>query len=211
MRWSNPNFVDLAADAGTGVIMLRPVMLKYAEDPVILHELLHAYHDKLMPQGFDNVGIKAIHADAMSKKVFRKEEYAMKNRKEFFAVTASVFLAGKGTIIRAENPRGTEGKDAEILQVSRRAVRLRPGTVETRSRRATPVSESSAAMASPAAPDIISDQRRIGAALPAPVYSTLIPANLTTFSHFSVSAAIIAPKSSGVAISGSPPSSIRRF
>ena len=78
LRWSNPNFVDLAADAGPGVIMVRPVMLKHAEDPVLLHEFLHAYH-----------------ADAMSKQVFGKEEYAMKNHKEFFAVTASIFLAGK--------------------------------------------------------------------------------------------------------------------
>ena len=48
MSWSNPNFVDLAADAGTGVIKLRPNMLKYAKEPVILHELLRAYHRKLM-------------------------------------------------------------------------------------------------------------------------------------------------------------------
>jgi hypothetical protein len=95
LRWSNPNFVDLAADAGPGVIMVRPVMLKHAEDPVLLHEFLHAYHAKLMPQGFDNLGIRAYHADAMSKQVFGKEEYAMKNHKEFFAVTASIFLAGK--------------------------------------------------------------------------------------------------------------------
>jgi hypothetical protein len=98
LRWSNPNFVDLAADAGTGVIMLRPNMLKYADDPVILHELLHAYHAKLMPQGFDNIGLRAYHADAMSKNVFTKKDYAMKNHKEFFAVTASIFLAGKETI-----------------------------------------------------------------------------------------------------------------
>jgi hypothetical protein len=98
MRWSNPNFIDLAADAGTGVIKLRPNMLKYAEDPVILHELLHAYHGKLMAQGFDNLGVKAYHADAMSKNVFSKEEYAMKNPQEFFAVTASIFLAGKESI-----------------------------------------------------------------------------------------------------------------
>jgi len=97
-RWSNPNFVDLAADAGTGVIMLRPNMLKYAEDPVILHEFLHVYHAKLMPQGFDNLGIRAFFADATSKNVFGKEEYALLNHKEFFAVTASVFLAGKESI-----------------------------------------------------------------------------------------------------------------
>jgi hypothetical protein len=95
LRWSNPNMVDLAADAGPGVIVVRPVMLKHAEDPVLLHEFLHAYHARLMPQGFDNLGIKAYHADAMSKNVFSKEEYAMKNHKEFFAVTASIFLAGK--------------------------------------------------------------------------------------------------------------------
>jgi Mlc titration factor MtfA (ptsG expression regulator) len=73
-------------------------MLKYAEDPVILHELLHAYHNKLMAQGFDNLGIKAMYAQAVSKNVMPKEEYAMMNPQEFFAVTASVFLAGKGTV-----------------------------------------------------------------------------------------------------------------
>jgi hypothetical protein len=98
MSWSNPNFVDLAADAGTGVIKLRPNMLKYAEDPVILHELLHAYHNKLMGGGLENLGIKAMYAQAVSKNAFPKEEYAMTNPQEFFAVTASVFLAGKGTL-----------------------------------------------------------------------------------------------------------------
>lgn len=98
MSWSNPNFVDLAADAGTGVIKLRPNMLKYAEDPVILHELLHAYHNKLMGGGLENLGIKAMYAKAVSKNAFPKEEYAMTNPQEFFAVTASVFLAGKGTL-----------------------------------------------------------------------------------------------------------------
>jgi hypothetical protein len=98
MSWSNPNFVDLAADAGTGVIKLRPNMLKYADDPVILHELLHAYHAKLMGGGLENLGIKAMYAQAASKNVLPKDEYAMSNPQEFFAVTASVFLAGKGSL-----------------------------------------------------------------------------------------------------------------
>jgi hypothetical protein len=98
MSWSNPNFIDLAADAGTGVIKLRPNMLKYTEDPVILHELLHAYHNKLMGSGFENLGIRAMYAQAVSKNAFGKEEYVMTNPHEFFAVTASVFLAGKGTL-----------------------------------------------------------------------------------------------------------------
>jgi hypothetical protein len=48
-EWSNPDIVDLAADAGRGVVMLRPAMLRYAQDPVMLHELLHAYHARLIP------------------------------------------------------------------------------------------------------------------------------------------------------------------
>jgi hypothetical protein len=98
MSWSNPNFIDLAADAGTGVIKFRPNMLKYAEDPVMLHEMLHAYHAKLMGGGLENLGIKAMYAQAVSKNVWPKEEYAMSNPQEFFAVTASVFLAGKESI-----------------------------------------------------------------------------------------------------------------
>ncbi len=98
MSWSNPNFVDLAADAGTGVIRFRPNMLKHAEDPVMLHEMLHAYHHKLMGSGFDNLGIKAMYAKAVSQNAFPKDDYVMSNAHEFFAVTASVFLAGKGAI-----------------------------------------------------------------------------------------------------------------
>jgi hypothetical protein len=98
MSWSNPNFVDLAADAGTGVIKLRPNMLKYAKEPVILHELLHAYHNKLMAGGFNNLSIKGWYAEAGSKNVFPKEEYAMANPQEFFAVTGSIFLSDKESI-----------------------------------------------------------------------------------------------------------------
>ena len=98
MSWSNPNFVDLAADAGTGVIRFRPNMLKYAEDPVMLHEMLHAYHNKMVGSGFENLGIKAMYSKAVSQNVFPKDDYVMSNAHEFFAVTASVFLAGKGTI-----------------------------------------------------------------------------------------------------------------
>ncbi|MEA2918775.1 MAG: hypothetical protein QOJ15_10856 [Bradyrhizobium sp.] len=97
-QWSNSDIVDLAADAGRGVIMMRPAMLRYAQDPVVLHELLHAYHAKLMPDGFDNRGIKGFYNLALSKQAYGKDEYVLKNHKEFFAVTASIFLAGNDTI-----------------------------------------------------------------------------------------------------------------
>ena len=95
LQWSNPNMVDLAIDSGLGVVMLRPNMMKYAEQPVMLHEFLHAYHAKLMPNGYENKGIKNFYAEAKSKQLFDKDAYVIKNEREFFAVTASIFLAGK--------------------------------------------------------------------------------------------------------------------
>jgi hypothetical protein len=97
-QWTNPDIVGLAADSGLGVIMLRPNMTQYSEDPIVLHEFLHAYHNRLLPNGFDNRGIKAYFAEAKAKEMFGKNSYTLKNDREFFAVTASIFLAGKESI-----------------------------------------------------------------------------------------------------------------
>ncbi|MET4119543.1 hypothetical protein ABIB90_004640 [Bradyrhizobium sp. JR4.1] len=94
-RWSNPNAVDLAVDSGLGVIMLRPDMMRYEKEAVLLHELLHAYHARLLPDGYANKGVIGYYAYAKSKDLLPKESYALKNHMEFFAVTASIFLAGK--------------------------------------------------------------------------------------------------------------------
>jgi hypothetical protein len=97
-QWTNPDLVELAADAGSGVIMLSPNMMRYAPEPIVLHEFLHAYHAKLMPNGFDNLGIKGFYAHAKAKDQLPKDTYALMNQKEFFAVTASIFLAGKDSV-----------------------------------------------------------------------------------------------------------------
>ena len=97
-EWSNPDIVDLAADAGRGVVMVRPAVLRYAQDPVMLHELLQAYHARLMPNGFENRGIKQFYNQALSKQVYGKDAYVLKNHREFFAVTASIFLAGNDAV-----------------------------------------------------------------------------------------------------------------
>jgi hypothetical protein len=95
LQWSNPDIVDLAVDSGLGVVMIRPAMMKYAEEPVMLHEFLHVYHARLMPNGYENKGIKGFYGEAKSKQLFEKDAYVLKNEREFFAVTASIFLAGK--------------------------------------------------------------------------------------------------------------------
>lgn len=94
-RWTNPNAVDLAVDSGLGVIMVRPDMMRYEKEAVLLHEMLHAYHARLLPDGYANKGVISYYAYAKSKDFLPKEAYALKNPMEFFAVTASIFLAGK--------------------------------------------------------------------------------------------------------------------
>lgn len=97
-QWTNPDVVALATDTGIGAIMLRPNMMRYEKDPVILHEFLHAYHAKLMPRGYDNTGISDFYSDAKRSNSFEKDAYALKNKQEFFAVTASIFLSGKDSV-----------------------------------------------------------------------------------------------------------------
>jgi hypothetical protein len=97
-QWTNPDMVQLAADSGIGVIVLSPIMMSHTDEPILLHEFLHAYHGKLMPNGFDNKGIKGAYAYVKSKDLLPKDTYALKNQQEFFAVTASIFLAGKDTV-----------------------------------------------------------------------------------------------------------------
>ena len=97
-QWVNPDPVELAVDSGLGVIMVRPYMSSYNDEPVLLHEFLHVYHSRLMPQGYDNLGVKAFYAEAKTKHLFPKESYTTFNHKEFFAVTGSIFLAGKDSV-----------------------------------------------------------------------------------------------------------------
>jgi hypothetical protein len=104
-RWVNSDPVALAVDTNLGVIMVRPVMLgassTYAQRPVMLHELLHAYHNRIVPRGFKNAGILLHYNRAKDGQLYPAEAYLTTNEREFFAVTASVFLYGNdGPITR---------------------------------------------------------------------------------------------------------------
>jgi hypothetical protein len=85
--------------------MIRPSTLagRNLERPVLLHELLHAYHDHFMPGGFGNPVALFWFKQTTDKQLYAANEYLMTNEKEFFAVTASVFLFGRdGPINRAK-------------------------------------------------------------------------------------------------------------
>ncbi|MGO6723418.1 hypothetical protein ACC717_25915 [Rhizobium ruizarguesonis] len=91
--WANP----AAAKAGPGHyssktgIDLRVKALA-SDKPIILHELLHAYHDRMLPGGFGNTDVAQFFD--IGKRVWPGDSYMMSNGHEFFAVTASVYLFG---------------------------------------------------------------------------------------------------------------------
>jgi hypothetical protein len=111
-QWTNPDPVSLAEDTNRGVVLVRPIMLdgpsNFAQEPTMLHELLHAYHNLKMPQGFHNAGVLLHYNIAKRHELYPADEYLMTNEKEFFAVTASVFLYG--------NAHGEPGTRAKLKE-----------------------------------------------------------------------------------------------
>jgi hypothetical protein len=66
--------------------------------PILLHEMLHGVHNQLIPNGVENQDIYNFYLKA--KELFTEqdpdnaEDYFLKNQKEFFAVTGSIYLFG---------------------------------------------------------------------------------------------------------------------
>jgi hypothetical protein len=54
-QWINSNQAYSGSDSG--VVLVRPSLVSNNQNPVMLHELLHAFHAQIMPQGFQNEGI----------------------------------------------------------------------------------------------------------------------------------------------------------
>ena len=90
---------DLRGFFGTyyqGAIALSPDQLD-SHNPTLLHEFMHAVHDKRLPDSFANKEIAAFYTDAFYNKRYEGTNgaYFLLNAHEFFAVTATVFLYGK--------------------------------------------------------------------------------------------------------------------
>jgi hypothetical protein len=75
------------------------------EKPIVLHELLHAMHGRYLPGGFKNADVDRFYNNAVRGQVYPKGEYVLKNNREFYAVTASLYLWGY--VARAPNNRET--------------------------------------------------------------------------------------------------------
>jgi hypothetical protein len=80
------------AAGSTGVSV--DVAVDAPEKPVVLHELLHAYHYRVLPQGHDNPEILTFYERARNGDFYPPDSYVLKNVQEFFAVTGSLYLWG---------------------------------------------------------------------------------------------------------------------
>jgi hypothetical protein len=65
-----------------------------ANKPVILHELLHAYHEQRLPNGSANADIQRLFQQAQTNGAFPAGAYMLSSVPEYFAMMASVYLHG---------------------------------------------------------------------------------------------------------------------
>jgi hypothetical protein len=64
------------------------------QQPIVLHELLHAYHAFVLPQGARNPEVLEFYNQARTGGLYPAGSYVLRNPMEFFAVTASLYLSG---------------------------------------------------------------------------------------------------------------------
>jgi hypothetical protein len=80
---------------GKGVVSISPVAVLPANRPIVLHELLHAFHFQVLKLA--DPAIVRAYNEALEKRIY-PAEYAqahfLQNRAEFFAVIGSMFLFG---------------------------------------------------------------------------------------------------------------------
>ena len=69
-------------------------LVRIGHKPVLLHELLHAYHDQRIAGGFRNAAILRLFEAAKSIPGFAAKSHMMANDKEYFACTATTYLFG---------------------------------------------------------------------------------------------------------------------
>lgn len=74
--------------------MAVDVAVQVPEKPVVLHEMLHAYHWWVLPDGFKNAEVEQFYERARDGAFYPPDSYVLKNVQEFFAVTASLYLWG---------------------------------------------------------------------------------------------------------------------
>jgi hypothetical protein len=96
-----PKEIDATTPRGAGAYdfnrhrMYLSAEIDPPRNPVLLHELIHAYHDRRLPGGVNNDQVIGWYNQAGKSGLFPARSYMMTNVVEFFAMCASVVLWGR--------------------------------------------------------------------------------------------------------------------
>lgn len=85
---------DLVGQFGGGRFVNLGASKDPDDRPILVHELMHAYHFFMLKDGYDNSDIKNFYREAREQSVYDKSAIIMHDLREYFAVTASLFLTG---------------------------------------------------------------------------------------------------------------------
>jgi hypothetical protein len=72
-----------------------PVSFKADRNPILLHEMMHAYHDQRLPSGNRNPDVERLYRQARDGELFPAESKVLESAAEYFAMVGSVYLHGK--------------------------------------------------------------------------------------------------------------------
>ncbi|MDB6115655.1 MAG: hypothetical protein JWQ62_2600 [Lacunisphaera sp.] len=75
-------------------VQVSTAIVATGHKPVLLHELMHAYHDQRLERGFANLDILAFYQSAQAIPSYAAKSHMMSNEKEFFACGATAYLFG---------------------------------------------------------------------------------------------------------------------
>jgi len=82
------------AGRGNRSVQVTTTITKMGRRPVLLHELLHAYHDQRIEGGFSNRTIQAHYQAAKKIPAYAAKSHMMQNDREYFACAATTYLFG---------------------------------------------------------------------------------------------------------------------
>jgi hypothetical protein len=75
-------------------VQLAAGLTSAGHKPILLHELLHAFHDQRIDEGFKNPEILKYFDRAKQVAAYARKSHMMQNAGEFFACTATTYLFG---------------------------------------------------------------------------------------------------------------------
>jgi hypothetical protein len=79
---------------GDQSVQVSAAIVSTGHKPVLLHELMHAYHDQRIEHGFKNPAILGYYKSAQALPAYATKSHMMSNEKEFFACAATAYLFG---------------------------------------------------------------------------------------------------------------------